>query len=416
MKSKNAKSLLMDENPLIVLPRLATTVGLQEALILQQLHFLLQNPKNGKKINGERYIYNTYPEWRTHFPFWSAITIGRHFRELEKRGLVKSTQPDQKIYNQRKYYRIDYDVLDELDAQPEQVPVGQTNGSHGVDQSDTLREDQIDPLYIQRLPESIPPTPEQELRGYPSFPGKKGSLKPRPKSKSNGSRPGISSEDRQSWYEMAMADPVAQEFLELTGLREFPKSGRQQLARAFVGRRQSGQMSLSSVRLINAVKSLLNTQSDPAQLLKNFPDTLVEAREAAEELLEDIESDLNRPGSDLLSLIQLTASADAAWIDPDQSLSAEMSLPFPRSILFAVGLKRGLDLTSHSEALRSVFLHECSNDSGIAPFLRQIGVELESLGITESEIESGRNALRQALEGEAKVLRDLLTEDSKISP
>ncbi|GAB1470242.1 hypothetical protein MASR2M66_11190 [Chloroflexota bacterium] len=110
-------NLLVNEPPLLVLPSLATVIGLNNSIALQQLHYWLQNPKAGVTRNGIKWVYNTYGDWQSEsFPFWSLSTIERTFRSLEKRGLVISEQLDAKKHDQRKYYRINYAALETLET------------------------------------------------------------------------------------------------------------------------------------------------------------------------------------------------------------------------------------------------------------------------------------------------------------
>jgi len=104
------KNLLIDEYPLLVLPSLATSIGLNEAIVLQQLHYWLENPKGGVELDGYRWVYNTYEEWqRDNFPFWSVRTVIRTFANLEEMELVISKQLAS--YDRKKYYRVHYDNL-----------------------------------------------------------------------------------------------------------------------------------------------------------------------------------------------------------------------------------------------------------------------------------------------------------------
>jgi hypothetical protein len=111
--------LLIKEYPLMVLPSLAKAIGLNEAIVLQQLHYWLKNPKSGVVRNGFKWAYNTYGEWQEdNFPFWSVRTIQRAFLSLEERGFVVTEQLDASRYDQKKYYRIDYDKFGTInDAQ-----------------------------------------------------------------------------------------------------------------------------------------------------------------------------------------------------------------------------------------------------------------------------------------------------------
>jgi DnaD/phage-associated family protein len=109
---KQNSALLINEPPIQVIPSLALLLGLNEAIVLQQLHYWLENKKSGRIINGVKWVYNTYEEWRNdNFPFWSERTIQRIFLNLEKIGVIVSTKFDTKNYDQKKYYRIDYDKL-----------------------------------------------------------------------------------------------------------------------------------------------------------------------------------------------------------------------------------------------------------------------------------------------------------------
>tara|TARA_R110000868_G_scaffold253540_1_gene510113 strand:- start:1158 stop:2030 length:873 start_codon:yes stop_codon:yes gene_type:complete len=101
-----AASLILQEQPLQVLPTLARLLGLEQAVVLQQLYWLLQNPRNGKVLgDGERYIFNTYEGWQVIFPWLSERSLRRVFGELEDRGIVMTCQPDGS-FSRRKYYRV----------------------------------------------------------------------------------------------------------------------------------------------------------------------------------------------------------------------------------------------------------------------------------------------------------------------
>jgi len=108
-------SLLIKEPPLVVLPSLASAIGLNEAIIVQQLHYWLDNPHAGVERDGAKWIFNTYEQWQENFPFWSVSTIQRIFSNLEKLGLIISAQLDAKKHDQTKFYRLDYDALCKLE-------------------------------------------------------------------------------------------------------------------------------------------------------------------------------------------------------------------------------------------------------------------------------------------------------------
>ena len=68
--------LLINEPPLQVLPSLAQKIGLNEAIIVQQVHYWL-NPKFNKNyFEGRNWVWNTYEQWQQQFPFWWASQYG----------------------------------------------------------------------------------------------------------------------------------------------------------------------------------------------------------------------------------------------------------------------------------------------------------------------------------------------------
>lgn len=78
-------SLLIREDPLIVLPALATAIGLNEAIALQQLYF-----RGLKYADAEGWVQKTAAEWNRDFPFWSTKTIRRTWSSLREQGLVET--------------------------------------------------------------------------------------------------------------------------------------------------------------------------------------------------------------------------------------------------------------------------------------------------------------------------------------
>jgi hypothetical protein len=109
--------LLINESPLTFQPSLAVAIGLNEAIVLQQVHYWITNTKNkGYEQDGFKWVWNTYAEWReNNFPFWSENTVQRTFASLEDMGLLISIQPMKSRYDRTKYYRIDYPKLEVLD-------------------------------------------------------------------------------------------------------------------------------------------------------------------------------------------------------------------------------------------------------------------------------------------------------------
>ena len=148
--------LLIPEPPLQILPQLACTIGLNEAIIVQQLHYWSLKAKDG-------WVYNTYEQWHEQFPFWSVITIKRTFLKLEQDGIVVSRQS--KSTNRKKFYRIDYEKLDNVFSMAETEPEYQ-NDTLPSGQIDTIATCQNDTLLITETTtidsdlQSVEPEPE----------------------------------------------------------------------------------------------------------------------------------------------------------------------------------------------------------------------------------------------------------------
>ena len=111
--------LLIDDRPLMVLPRLATEIGLNEAVVLQQIHYWLVNFQTVKDyrhyIEGQWWVYNTAEGWQENFPFWSTRTVQRALQSLRDRGLVQVGNFNKKGYDRTLWYTLDYEAMDKLE-------------------------------------------------------------------------------------------------------------------------------------------------------------------------------------------------------------------------------------------------------------------------------------------------------------
>lgn len=115
---KPSSRLLIDEQPLQVLPSLACKIGLNRATFLQQLHYWLQKP-GAHERDGKRWIYNTAKEWHEQFPFWTEEAIRKIVNQLREKGLIETTSR----YNKRRadktlWYTINYDAVNKLYDEP----------------------------------------------------------------------------------------------------------------------------------------------------------------------------------------------------------------------------------------------------------------------------------------------------------
>ncbi len=106
-------SLLYSENPLVVNPELAEKIGLNEAIVLQQLHYWIQ--KSTIEYDGYVWVYNTIDQWREQFRFFSADTIKRTLKKLKEVGLVRVERLSKDKRDRTNYYAIDYKKLESFE-------------------------------------------------------------------------------------------------------------------------------------------------------------------------------------------------------------------------------------------------------------------------------------------------------------
>jgi len=130
--------LLFDEPPLVVNLCLARTVGTNDAIVLQQIHYWVGINREAKRNfhDGYYWTYNTYKEWTKQFPF-STSTVWRAIKRLEKRGLLVSGVYNKMGMDRTKWYRINYDKLAEM---PIKRPFGQSEEMHLVNLNTPLPE------------------------------------------------------------------------------------------------------------------------------------------------------------------------------------------------------------------------------------------------------------------------------------
>lgn len=102
---------LVNDAPLLIYPQLALAIGLEEAVLLQQLHFRLHH--QGVTRDGEVWYCQSYERWQKQFPFWGVQKVKKRFLHLEKLGLVISNNRFNRYLGDRtKWYRINYKMVD----------------------------------------------------------------------------------------------------------------------------------------------------------------------------------------------------------------------------------------------------------------------------------------------------------------
>lgn len=103
-------SLLYAKHPIVINPELAVAIGLNEAIVLQQLHYWLSDTTSGVMHEGRKWVYNTHKEWKKKsFDFYSVSTIKRTLASLERLGLVDVEQLSDDNRDRTNFYTINYD-------------------------------------------------------------------------------------------------------------------------------------------------------------------------------------------------------------------------------------------------------------------------------------------------------------------
>ncbi|MBS5176799.1 MAG: hypothetical protein KHZ25_20885 [Klebsiella oxytoca] len=139
-------SLLMPSRPIVINPDLAYSIGLNEAIALQQVNYWLKETTSGLERDGVRWIYNTTEQWLEQFPFWSESTLKRTFTRLKSLGVLKIEQLNKSQRDMTNYYTINYEseLLDEVKVTKSKVskcavPSGQNDTMEEVNMKRSTR-------------------------------------------------------------------------------------------------------------------------------------------------------------------------------------------------------------------------------------------------------------------------------------
>ena len=143
-------NILFDKHPIVLDKHIASIIGLNEAIILQQVHYWIEfNKKEGKNFHEGRYwTYNTYEEWHEQFPFWSKETIKRVFKRLRNMKIIIVDRFNVSQMDRTLWYTIDYDALNSI--------MKVSNNSDNNSQVDPMDKTQNEPLDKVNLTPAIP--------------------------------------------------------------------------------------------------------------------------------------------------------------------------------------------------------------------------------------------------------------------
>ena len=140
-------TLLFDKHPLVINPTLASIIGLNEAIVLQQIHYWIELNKaaNRNLKHGHTWTFNSYENWQEQFPFWSLSTIKRLFTQLKKRKLIITANYNKLSFDQTIWYRINYRKLTDI---ANRSPLCQNDTMQSVKMTPTIPETTLhEPSY-----------------------------------------------------------------------------------------------------------------------------------------------------------------------------------------------------------------------------------------------------------------------------
>jgi hypothetical protein len=120
-----SSGLLIDEPPLILLPSLAAKLGLNEAIVLQQIQYWLSlRKRSGDKQyyhQNRWWVYGSVEHWTEQFPFWSVDTTKRALLRLRELGILLTANYNTMPADRTLWYSIDYNTLRDYGGQEPQT-------------------------------------------------------------------------------------------------------------------------------------------------------------------------------------------------------------------------------------------------------------------------------------------------------
>lgn len=138
-------------NQILVVDRyLAKILGLNEAIVLQQINYWLEinKKKNNNFHDGKYWTYNTIEDWQKQFPFWSKETVKRIFSKLRKMDILITANYNRMKLDRTLWYSIDYEEL-EKQLREAGYPFDDNDDSNsedsnnGLDNSEQMQQDSL---------------------------------------------------------------------------------------------------------------------------------------------------------------------------------------------------------------------------------------------------------------------------------
>jgi hypothetical protein len=166
----------MDEHPHFFYPTLAERVGLNEAIVLQQIHsWITTYTKDPDRYREKHYhdgawwTWDSYPDWHKKLPYLSESTIKRTLMNLREKGLVRVGNYNTLKIDRTLWYTINYGEYDRLWANPKYTD-HQANVTPPSDQNDQMEETNLTSPLPDSSALSSPPDLEEGGASAPTPP------------------------------------------------------------------------------------------------------------------------------------------------------------------------------------------------------------------------------------------------------
>lgn len=106
--------LLFNEQPIVINRLAAKVLGLNEAIVIQQIHYWIDINEKAKTnfYENRTWTFNTYENWQEeNFCFWSVRTLKRIFDSLTQKGILIKNNFNKKKYDRTMWVTINYEKL-----------------------------------------------------------------------------------------------------------------------------------------------------------------------------------------------------------------------------------------------------------------------------------------------------------------
>lgn len=133
---KDILEMLFVDRPLVVNPQLAAKIGLNEAIILQQIKYWIDRTEF--KYAGRKCFFKTVDDWELEFPFWSKPTIRRILKSLEQSEFILSKKLHGHFFKEQSNQTLWYSLNTTLIPFDQNAQLEITKSTNGKSNADNI--------------------------------------------------------------------------------------------------------------------------------------------------------------------------------------------------------------------------------------------------------------------------------------